>query len=358
MRVQTATLCVLLIGVCGAGAAQDAGSGFWERLQALPPTAPMAEERVEALRALDEWLAEPDSELSAPVVAYYQRAVDHALTTLEEERVKRGVRIFQLYSSSAIVQTPETVFAIDLDQGPNKRLSATPEEEGVAFRMTPQQIQRVVHLVDVSFHTHEHYDHVDFELTRALVDAGKTVVVTESNKRRWEDQPWAGKLVTLGQTLTEPHVLGHLKVDVLHDFQWDDEQHTSGCPCSAYLITTEDSTGILTKGDINCALRLYGWLNLMVNQGRRVDVMIGTPLFWRGVDLGREIDALLEPVWAVGHVWEFTHRSRGKRGGATGTYSGNYATMRRKAQDGVPVMLSWGEHIDITPRKKFLGRWR
>lgn len=341
------TLALILTGALAA--AEDPGPALWRGLKQAPPAAGVNPERQKALRALDKWLAAADSETDPAVVAYYQRAVDHVLDQLEDEPVAAGVRVFQLYSSSAVVQTPETVFAFDLDQGPNRSLSKPPEEEGVPLRMTDAQVSRLAELVEVSFHTHEHNDHVDYELVRALAAAGKTVVVTESNRERWTDQPWSGKLTVLEQTLEKPHTLGPLKVDVLHDFQWDDKAHTSGTPCNAYLVTTRDGVGVLTKGDINSGTDLYAWLEKMTARGRRVDLVLGTPLFWRGPDLTREIDALLEPVWCVGHVWEFTHRKSGERGGATGTYAMNVFSLRRQVRAGAALVLSWGEHFDFAP---------
>ncbi|MFO7974836.1 MAG: hypothetical protein R6V12_09405 [Candidatus Hydrogenedentota bacterium] len=340
---------IMMVGVVlvAAGAAAEDFDTIWAALQENPPALPHTEARNEALKALDERLMEADSERSEDVIAYYQRAVDEVLDTLESERVKKGLRLFQLYSSSVIVQTPETVFAIDLDQGPNKSMSQTAADEGVGFRMTSEQIERLARLVDVAFHTHEHYDHVDFEISRALCDADKTVVVTQSNKSCWKDEPWAEKLVVLDQTIVKPHKVGGLEVDVLHDFQWNNEEHTSGTPCNAYLITTPGGMAVLSKGDINCGLRLYGWLQIMVANGRYVDLMTGTPLFWRGVNAARQLDALLSPVWAIGHVWEFTHRKSGKSGGATGTYTANFLMNKHLFEKGTPVVLSWGEYLDL-----------
>ncbi len=343
------TIWTLFAFGCSDAMAADPGKSLWEGLHANPPSVPQDDERFEALIALDAWLSAADSETTEAVVAYYQRAVDHALDLLETDKIAKGVRFFQLYSSSVIVHTPETVFAIDLDQGPNKRLDASPEIEGVSFRMTSEQIARLTNVIDISFHTHEHSDHIDFQLTQALLDAGKTVVVTQSNKDRWAEQPWVKKLTVLKQTVARPHILDSLKVDVLEDHQWGNNEHTSGTPCNAFLITTPDGTAIFTKGDINGGLRLYGWLNVMVKKGRHVDLIFGSPLFWRGVNLLREIDALLSPVWAIGHTWEFEHRSPGKEGGATGTYSGNFRAARRNIRSGSAVILTWGEHLDIKP---------
>lgn len=355
---------LLTIALLAAGAARasEPGDTIWQGILANPPTIPHTEARNDALRALDEWLSQPDSERSEEVIAYYQRALDRALDTLETERISKGVRLFQFYSSSVIVQTPETVFAIDLDQGANRGMTRTAADEGVGFTMTREQIARTARLVDFSFHTHEHDDHVDFEMTQALIEAGKTVIVTKSNKQQWADQPWAEKLVVLDQTIAEPHAVGPLKVDVLWDHQWGDEEHTRGTPCNAYLITMPDGTSVFSKGDINCGLRLYGWLKLMVDNGRRVDLAVGSPLYWRGVNLTYEIDALLTPVWAIGHVWEFTHRSPGKAGGATGTYTGNLLMMQGQMRHGTPIVLSWGEYLDFSPgasqRSRPTGRSR
>lgn len=343
-------ICLTAVGIlllAGLGVAAESPDAIWQGLMASPPAVPHTEARHEALKALDEWLMAPNSERSEEVIAYYQRAVDRALDTLENERVSEGIRMFQLYSSSVIVQTPETVFAIDLDQGPRRRMTRNAAEEGGGFRMTPEQIARIVALVEVSFHTHEHSDHIDYELTQALCAADKTVIVTKSNKELWQDEPWAEKLVVLDQTIARPHTVGGLEVDVLWDHQWSDEEHTRGTPCNAYLVTTPGGVAVFTKGDINCGLRLYGWLHVMVAEGRHVDLFVGSPIYWRGVNLAGQIDELLAPIWALGHVWEFGHRSPGTSGGATGTYTGNLMMNRHHFQRGQPVVLSWGEYIDL-----------
>ena len=332
-----------------SGALAQTPDALWQGILANPPALEHTDARHVALKALDERLMQPDSECAPDVIAYYHRAVDRALDALESEPPAKGIRLFQLYSSSVIVQTPETVFAIDLDQGPHENRSRTGPDAAVRFGMTPEHIARLARLVDIAFHTHEHHDHVDYEITKTLCESGKTVVVTASNREHWQDEPWAGRLIVLEQTLAKPHTVGVLTVDVLHDYQWDNEAHTGGTPCNAYLITTPGGTGVLSKGDINCGLRLYGWLQIMAANGRHVDLVTGSPGFWRGVNTAREIDALFSPVWAIGHVWEFTHRSAGKPGGATGTYTANLMMTRHLFQKGTPVVLSWGEYLDLGP---------
>jgi L-ascorbate metabolism protein UlaG (beta-lactamase superfamily) len=335
--------------MCWGTFAQDLNA-VWQGILANPPALKHTEARHKALEALDERLAQADSERAHDVIAYYQRAVNQTLDLLESEHPAAGLRLFQLYSSSVIVQNPETVFAIDLVSGLEEAASDLDREEGSKLRMTSNQIARFARLIDISFHTHEHLDHIDAEITKALCEAGKTVVVTESNRKYWQDEPWANDLVVLQQTVAEPHSLGALSVDVLHDFQWDTEDHSSGTPCNAYLITTPGGMSVLTKGDINCGLRLYGWLEIMAANGRHVDLVTGSSIFWRGVNTAREIDALFSPVWAIGHVWEFTHRSAGKPGGATGTYTTNLMLTRHNFLKGTPIVLSWGEYLDLGPR--------
>lgn len=245
------------------------------RLTAHPPALPVTQKRIEAVGALDEWIMRPGSEDDPEIITYYQDAVAHMLKVLEQERVSKGLRVFQLYSSSLVFQTPDMVFAIDLDQGPNRDLTMTPEEEGVAFRMTDRQVARLAALVDVSFHTHRHEDHIDYELTKALLDAGKSVVVTADTVEMWKDQPWVEQLVVLDQTIDEPHQIGSLVVDVLKDHQWGNREHTAGTPCNAWLITASDGIGVLAKGDINCGLRLLGWPQMLKERGRSVNLFGG-----------------------------------------------------------------------------------
>jgi L-ascorbate metabolism protein UlaG (beta-lactamase superfamily) len=310
----------------------------------------MTAARQQALAGVDAFIARPDSEQLEDLIAYYQAAVDRVLDTLQKERVASGVRIFQLYSSSVIVQTPETVFAFDLDQGPNQHLNQTPAEEGVAFRMNDAQLTRLASLVDYVFVTHEHSDHVDLQLTKALLDAGKTVIVTDSNKAMWKDLPWAEKLTVLEQTVKTPLEVGPLKVDVLRDHQWGKSSHVSGTPCNAFVVTTPGGLTVMTKGDINCGLQLYGWLNLLKQRGQRVDVVVGSLLFWRGVDTLAQWDALFSPLWLPGHAWEFEHRKAGLPQGNCTSFMQAWQATRDVSHSEKVQVLSWGEWIDVPGR--------
>ena len=321
-------------------------------LSETPPSIPPTMARQAALKQLDTFIARPDSESSPELIAYYQGAVDRAIKTLQKESPKEGVRIFQLYSSSVIVQSPTCIFAFDLDQGPNKNLFQTPEEEGVAFRMTDAQIAALADLIGYSFHTHEHSDHIDYEITRALLDRGKTIVTTESAKKIWEKEPWSEKIVTLNQTLGRGERLGDLEVNVLWDHQWGNAAHTSGTPCHAFVITLPDGITIATKGDINCGLQLYGWLHLLAENKRHIDVFCGSTIYWKGVSVTQQIDALFSPIWLPGHNWEFEHRPAGEARGNASLYTSSLLTVAPAVQRGDAVILSWGAYLDIPKSRK------
>lgn len=331
---------------CDAGAAESAES-IAARLEEAPPRAPHTEARNAALKGLDEWIARPDSERMPEVVGYYQRALDHALAVLESERPSSGIRYVQLYSSSAVIQTPGVTFAFDLDQGPNSEFPALRPDEDVPFRMTQEQVERLARCVDCVFFTHEHDDHVDRAIVEAFAAQGKTMYVTESMKRLSEGEPWADRFEVLEQTVDRPHRIGDLQVDVLWDHQWNNAAHTSGTPCNAYVVTTPDGLSVCTKGDINCGLQFLGWLTLLARQERHVDLMVGSCIYWRGVNTMREIDRLLSPLWAPGHAWEFTHRPRGEARGNAAPYLTFYSAASLYAGPERTLVLSWGEHFDL-----------
>jgi L-ascorbate metabolism protein UlaG (beta-lactamase superfamily) len=337
---------VLLAGASTA-AADSEGDAIAAALAAARPSLPMAPARLEALKRLDAWIARPRSERTEPCIAYYQAAVDRALDALEHQRVASGVRIFQLYSSSVIVQTPETVFAFDLAQGPPRHADETSGNKGMEFRMTDLQIARLVKLIAYSFHTHEHGDHIDAQLAKSLLAAGKTVIVTENNKKRWQEQPWADKLTVLKQTIKAPVDVGPLKVDVLCDHQWNNTMHTSGTPCNAFVVTTPGGVAVMTKGDINCGLQLYGWLSLLKQRGQRVDVVVGSSIFWKGVGTLAGWNALFEPLWLPGHNWEFTHRGENEATGNCGRYALSWRLVQSATRIHKAQVLSWGEWLDV-----------
>jgi L-ascorbate metabolism protein UlaG (beta-lactamase superfamily) len=347
-RVLVRWVCVVMLLVgADAAAADRQGDAIAAALDAARPALPMTDARAKALQDLDAWIARPGSEHMQPVVDYYQAAVDRALKTLEQERIASGVRIFQLYSSSVVVQTPETVFAFDLTLGGGRPFGGSASEQQAWVHMNDAQVARLAKLVDYSFHTHEHGDHVNASITEALLKAGKAVIVTKSNKVGWSSQPWGEKLTALNQTVKTPVSVGPLRVDVLWDHQWGSEEHTSGTPCNAYVITTPRGMTVMSKGDINCGLQLYGWLSLLKQRGQRVDVIVGSPIFWRGVDTMAQWNALFSPLWLPGHTWEFGHRRSDQPQGNCMAFVQSWKLVRDATGSEKVQPLSWGEWIDV-----------
>lgn len=323
------------------------GGSIMESLTQSPPSVPTTSVRKQALLALDDWVSRPRSETDEAVVAYYQAAIDRAITKITTDPVPSGVRIVQLYSSSVLVQTPNTVFAFDLDRGPNP----PSDDEPARFDLTREQVARLASLIEIAFHTHEHDDHIDPLITEALLLAGKTVVTTESNKAAFAQYPWAKQLQTLAQTVEHPLELGSLKVDVLWDSQWSDSLHTRGTPCNAYVVTTPEGVSVMTKGDINCGLQLYGWLSLLKQHGRQIDIFVGSPIYWRGVDVISEINELFSPLWLPGHAWEFGHRKAEQPKGNCAGFLQSWQIVHEATGSEHIQALSWGEWIDIPAKK-------
>lgn len=322
------------------------GSIILESLTKSPPSIPMTTARKAALNSLDSWLSRPLSNYDDTVIAYYRSVVDRAIEKIKTEKIKSGVRIFQLYSSSILVQTPETVFAFDLDQGPNRDSDSKHQNQ---FNLTNEQIKQLASLIDISFHTHEHDDHIDLQLTEALLNAGKTVVTTQSNKILFGEKPWVNQLKVIDQTLENPIQIGPLKVDVLRDHQWDNSLHNHGTPCNAFNVTTPDGVSVMTKGDINCGLRLYGWLCLLKQRGRNIDVFTGSSIYWRGVDVTSEIDNLFSPLWLPGHAWEFGHRRDDQAKGNCAGFLQSWQIVHRSTESEKVQVLTWGDWIDVLP---------
>ena len=374
-------LCVVTLLVGARLAWADAeGDALAAALAKAPPSQGMTEARQKAVAAMDAWIARPRSERLEPVIRYYNAAVDRVLNKLETEKITSGLRIFQLYSSGVIVQTPETVFAFDLNEGPQWRkwpANFNPEAEaaemgpdserrgrmiqrmkqaeeqlgnGPRFVFSEEQEKRFVALIDYSFHTHQHGDHISRQLSEALLKAGKTVVVTESNRASWKRYPWAEKLTVLEQTVQTPQTVGPLKVDVLWDHQWNNLLHESGTPCDAFVVTTPGGLAVMTKGDTNCGLQLLGWLTLLKERGQKIDVVVGSVIFWKGVPVLPQWSRLFTPLFLPGHTWEFGHRNEDQPQGNCNAYLQAWGWAREGAAPEKANVLTWGESIDIPAR--------
>ncbi|MET0394396.1 MAG: hypothetical protein ABW019_14715 [Chitinophagaceae bacterium] len=179
-----------------------------QAMQAYPPSIDHVDARMLIAQSLDKLIHfsvkqditdEQVAEL-APIRDLYLRQVDHNLDALEQSKVAEGVRIFKFYSSSVIIQSKEGVIAVDFQQGPHLTYCGNPDKPDpvavrTGFHWSPQQLDRLARLVDVSLITHAHADHADYELSRRLAALKKTTIVTQQLKELWKN---------LGESLVVP----------------------------------------------------------------------------------------------------------------------------------------------------------
>jgi L-ascorbate metabolism protein UlaG (beta-lactamase superfamily) len=355
-------LCLITLGppALATDAQQAQVQNLDELREALlkTPVTPQNQERRRALlECLDTFLRRPDSERSEPVVRHYQTMIDHALDEISAERVEAGVTVWKFYSSSLVIKTPKTVFGIDLDErpggpGPTRggESSKVAALENSPFRMTAQQRGRLASLVNISFHTHRHHDHIDYTITEELLKVGKTVVVPQDIRTMWTDTPIASKLTVLEGAAGSKRPVGDLKVEVLLSQQWMSADHRSGsCPCNAYLITTDNGINVLVKGDINDGNDLMPWLQQIKARREVIDLYVSSHFFWPGQDAQPQIESLFDPFIIPGHEYEFTHRKPGQWGSGTGSYKLLFERCRTAIERGRCVILSWGEKYHYFP---------
>jgi hypothetical protein len=309
-----------------------------EALLKTPATPVNIARRRSLLASLDACLEQPDSEYSDRVIKYYQAMIDHALDEIATEEVNEGVVVWKFYSSSMVIKTPKMVFGIDLI-GPDYFGSATRAGLG----MSPLQRTRLAKLVDISFHTHAHGDHIERPLTDEFLKAGKMVVVPEDIQKKWGDKNAAAKFTVLAPEAGRKHAVGSLKVEVLSSWQLD-SSGKQWCPCNAYLVTTDSGVNVLFKGDINYGTDLLAWLNQVKAGHGRVDLYVSSPLFWMGGGGIPEIEALFNPLIIPGHEFEFGHRPNGSPGPGTQSYTSNLNGFGKRG-----VILSWGEKFHYFP---------
>ena len=322
-------------------------------LLATPATPGPDNQRQALLASLDTFLEQPDSERSDEVAAYYRAMIDHALAEIAAERVDEGAVVWKLYSSALVVKTPRVVFGIDLDEGPNSNSGNPDKVAGLAdikLHMTAGQRTRLAELVDVSFHTHRHHDHVNYQITEQFVAAGKIVVVPEDIRTMWRDEPFSSGLTVLTPLRGHKHRVGELSVEVLGSRQWMAQDRSVECPCNAYLVTTDNGVNVLFKGDVNDGQEILPWLREVKARGDGVDLYVSAVFFWRGKDALPQIQRVFDPFIIPGHEYEFTHRKRGDSGSGTGSYSSLWGRFRQSIDRGKCAVLSWGEKFQYVPR--------
>lgn len=313
-----------------------------------PPSTKNFERRIDILKNLDKFLEIPNSEKNEDVIEYYRKMIDHALNQMEREEVKTGVTIWKLYSSSFIIKTPRVIFALDLCEGPNEDIYG---KENIPFSFTPQQREKIARLVDYSFHTHHHYDHLSYQLVKELWRKKKKIIVTRQNKDCWKEEPFARDLIVPDDKSL--FKIGDLKVRVYYGWQHMNPEIDNDflkVQCNAYLISTDNNISILVKGDIFDGDEFSLYLKELKNSGAKIDLYLSSSYTAHGKDIIKETERLFDPFFIPAHEWEFTHRKIGKEGTATQSYSELCSIFRKRALRGKAIVLSWGERFHYNPK--------
>ncbi|PHS16458.1 MAG: hypothetical protein COA78_03780 [Blastopirellula sp.] len=323
-------------------------------LASHPPHLGDQSERQPLVDALDAWVNRPDTvywdneptRANREFFQYYLGRIQKVLNEVQAEKVESGVMIWKLYSSGLIVKTPETVFAIDVVEGPFKKIDRSPADDAeYLFKWTPAMRAQFAETVDTLFITHRHYDHTSYALVKELIAHEKTVVVPEDLKERtWKRQPFYEQLTVLGEKPV--YTIGQLQVRVFHAVQAmqrnaenkyyvldTDPDH------NVYLIRTKDGTTFLHNGD-NRGIHFMPWLKSAILQGWKPDVWFKILAWPKGVI--QEIASVTDPLIIPAHEYEMGHKPKYGTSKLGHYFRGEY---KRWMEAERLVVLTWGEKL-------------
>ena len=205
-------------------------------LRENPPQSNRDEIRRAALLILDAPLSVEDTDPAAPagfgqawremINSIYQPVCDEMLDEILKTRVASGVRIWKVYNMGFIVKTPNHTWGFDVRSG-----------NTITRKFTPDQLAKLVKILDVLFLSHNHPDHIGTDLVREMVRAGKTVV------RPTDD--------TVSELNGDPHLRNlygrfgkAVKVDglLVRAFPGYQEIPNQEVPCCVYAVTADGIT--------------------------------------------------------------------------------------------------------------------
>ena len=211
-------------------------------LRENPPQSNRDEIRRAALQILDIPLSVEDTDPAAPagfgqtwretINSIYQPVCDEMLDEILKTRVASGVRIWKVYNMGFIVKTPNHAWGFDVRSG-----------NTITRKFTPDQLAKLVKILDVLFLSHNHPDHIGTDLVREMVRAGKTVV------RPTDD--------TVSELNGDPHLRNlygrfgkAVKVDglLVRAFPGCQEIPNQEVPCCVYAVTADGIT-VAHSGD-------------------------------------------------------------------------------------------------------------
>jgi len=356
LRIAAAALAVFAWTACAQGEELMALEEIEKGLESAPPHLGDNADREEYYRALDEWALAPDTiywdgkeETANPdLLAYYLRRMNKALEEAETTEVKAGATVWKLYSSGFLVRTAECVFAVDAVEGPFKDIDGSPEDAAeFKFKWTDGMRKRFAELADVLFVTHWHYDHASFALAKAMIEAGKVVVVPQQLKEHWQRNEFASKLTVLEPDTDES--VGTLTVRIFDGVQYmrnDEAGNWVSVPKydaqnNVYLIRTREGITFLHHGD-NRGKHFAGWLEEAAAEGWNVDMWF-VPIHWPK-SMIPDVEKIVQPILVPCHEYEFGHKPTHGVITIMPHYKGSF---RRFFEKGRAARLTWGEKFHV-----------
>ena len=298
----------------------------------------------------------------APLVEYYRRRVDKVIREVRRTRVTTGVMVWKLHSSGFVFKTPKTVFSIDLIDNVMRSplgndLLQDPdvwdrpcEETPCGMCMTARQRQALAEQIDYAFHTHQHRDHISWDLARLTMAAGGKVIGTPGIRSAWARYGYGDKLVVLRHTdatKKKPKVnrIGPLQVRLHQGYQIGG----GGCDtqCNAYVITSGSGVTVYAKGDTNDT-SLYNWMVRAKSFGAKIDLAVGN--ISTG-DLAEPTARLFDFFAIPGHDWDMIHGPvvKGTYWWHVGPWAGVYDQMDWLFARDRCELLTWGERYHFIP---------
>ncbi len=295
----------------------------------------------------------------APLRDFYLRQVERGLQELEKCEVTEGVRIFKFYSSSVVVKSQDGVVAIDFQQGPRLTACSNPERPDpvvtrTGFHWSPEQLDRLAKIVDVSLITHAHADHADYELSKRLTEQGKTVVVPQQLKNFWS---------SLGEHLVVPaygtaQKFGPVEIFTTVGAQYMENDATTtdvngtviGYPSKNPAVEDAETVVYLAKvGNLTFLqaaennVPVDQWLRDAATKGFRPDIKMS-----QGARQGaRSVSDAMKDIGPVFflpiHEYEMGHEGGGNR------TAGYYEGRRKVMEKGMMMALFWGENFAMKP---------
>jgi hypothetical protein len=339
-----------------------------QALLAYPPSAQNVAERALIAQSMDKLvrfavkrdITDEQVEQLRPLRDLYLRQVDRGLDELEKSEVGDGVRIFKFYSSSVILKSRDGVVAIDFQQGPhltaNTNISTPdPVAARTGFHWSPEQLQRLAKIVDVSLITHEHADHADSDLSRLLLSQGKTVVLPQQLKTQWAEL--GGNMVV--PTYGTAQRFGPVEIQTAVGAQYmQNDKATSGgdgevtgFPSADPSIQDAETVVYLARvGDLvflqaaENNVPVDAWLRKSIAEGFRPDVKMSVGARQGARAIGEVLKETGPVFFLPIHEYEMGHGGGGNR------TSGYYEGARGKAiGQGMMMPLFWGENFALKP---------